>query len=258
MSIQNKKKLNKLQMLLPEGAIVPSKWLQDKGYSRQLLYRYVKNKWLKSVGSGAYSRQTTEITWQGLISSLQQVSGKTCHVGAETALNLQGFAHYLRLKGEKQIFIFTASTVPYWVKNVPLDGSLRFVRKRLFVNEQESIGLTEIPSPVKNWPLILSTPERAVMESLLFVKDTHSFTFAAELMEGLTTLRPQIVNSLLKNCKHIGVKRLFMFLAEYYNHPWLGKTEKGSLDLGHGQRAVVTGGRLNKKYLITVPEKFHD
>ena len=187
---------------------------------------------------------------------MQQVNRKSLHVGAETALNLQGFAHYLRLKREKQIFVFTESPVPSWVKSVPLDSSLQFVHKKLFI-KQEITGLTKMPSPIKNWQLILSTPERAILEALLFVKDTYSFTFAAELMEGLTTLRPQIVASLLKRCKHIGVKRLFMFLAEYYNHPWLGKIEKQSLELGHGQRVIVTGGKLDKKYLITVPEKFH-
>jgi len=257
MSIQKNDKLNQLQILLPEEAIVSSRWLQDRGYSRQLLYRYVKSNWLKSVGGGNYSRQTTEITWQGLIASLQQINKNSLHVGAETALNLQGFAHYLRLKGEKQIFVFTESPAPSWVKSVPLDNSLQFIHKQLFA-KQEKTGLTKIPSPVKNWPLILSTPERAILESLLFVKDAHSFTFAAELMEGLTILRPRIVNALLKNCKHIGVKRLFMFLAEYHNHPWFNKIEKQSLELGHGQRAIIAGGKLNKKYLITVPEKFHD
>jgi hypothetical protein len=259
MSIQNKAKLNRLQLLLPEGAIVPSKWLQNRGYSRQLLHKYVKNGWLKSVGTGAYSRQTTEVTWQGLIASLQHVNGKTLHVGAETALNLQGYAHYLRLKGERQIFVFADSDTPAWVKNVFPDDYFMFIQKSLFINTKNRLALTKIPSPIKNWPLTISTTERAIMEVLLLVvtKDL-SFTFAAELMESLTTLRPKIVNELLLDCKHIGVKRLFMFLAEYYNQPWIKQIESKSLNLGAGKRMIVEGGKLDKKYLITVPEKFYD
>lgn len=259
MSIQNKEKLNRLQLLLPEGAIVPSKWLQNKDYSRQLLHKYVKNGWLKSVGTGAYSRQTTEVTWQGLIASLQHVNSETLHAGDETALNLQGYAHYLRLKGEKQVFVFADSDIPAWARNVFPNDYLKFIHKKPFIDTKSGLGLTKIPSPIKNWPLTISIPERAIMEVMLrVIQNDISFTFAAELMESLTTLRPKMVNKLLLNCKHIGVKRLFMFLAEYYNHPWIKQIKNKSLNFGEGKRMIVKGGKLDKKYLITVPEKFYD
>ncbi|MCK9266419.1 type IV toxin-antitoxin system AbiEi family antitoxin [bacterium] len=260
MSIQNREKLNNLQLLLPEGAMVSSKWLQNKGYSRQLLHKYVKNGWLKLVGNGAYTRQTTEVTWQGLVASLQHVNDdKNLHIGAETALNLHGYSHYLRLKGEKQIFVFIDSNIPAWIKNVLPNDYLKFMRKNLFSKTKNRLGLVTISSPIKNWSLTISTAERAIMEMLLLVvtKDI-SFTFAAELMESLTTLRPKTVNELLLNCKHIGVKRLFMFLAEYYNQPWVKQIKNTSFNLGTGKRMIVKGGKLDKKYLITVPKEFYD
>ncbi|MCK5342511.1 MAG: type IV toxin-antitoxin system AbiEi family antitoxin domain-containing protein, partial [Candidatus Heimdallarchaeota archaeon] len=96
------------------------------------------------------------------------------------------------------------------------------------------------------------------LEVLLTVHDEFSFTFAAELMESLTTLRPNIVNELLQACSHVAVKRLFLFLAEFYQHSWFEKVIIGDVFLGKGKRSIVTRGKLNNKYLITVPEKFYD
>jgi hypothetical protein len=40
-------------------------------------------------------------------------------------------------------------------------------------------------------------------------------------MEGLNTLRPDLVQELLEKCSSVKVKRLFMHLAEQFQHPWL-------------------------------------
>ncbi len=37
-------------------------------------------------------------------------------------------------------------------------------------------------------------------------------------MEGLTTLRPRLIQSLLEQCRSVKVKRLFTVLAEACNH----------------------------------------
>jgi hypothetical protein len=84
-----------------------------------------------------------------------------------------------------------------------------------------------------------------------------SFSFAAELFEGLTTLRPAVVNALLKSCAHNKAKRLFLFLADYYAYPWIKRVDMDAIDLGRGKRMVTRGGKLDKRYQITVPEGFH-
>jgi len=257
MKRQNREKINQLYLCLPENAVVPSKWLQYKGYSRQRIYNYVESGWLKSVGKGAYSRPTTEVSWQGLVASWQYIEGAVYHVSGETALSVQGFYHYLRLAGESQICLLGLSKVPSWVKNVTPDVPLRARYKQLFKDMPIDVGLVEMKSPIKDWQLKVSSPEMAMMEVAAFVKDEFSFTFAAELMEGLTTLRPNVVNQLLCACRHVVAKRLFLFLAEYYRHPWVEKIDKPAVDLGKGKRLVVDKGKLNKTYLMTVPEKFN-
>ncbi len=101
----------------------------------------------------------------------------------------------------------------------------------------------------------LSTPERAIMEVLYGVPKEESYEEAKLLMEGLTTLRPRLVQMLLESCVSIKVKRLFMVLAESCGHTWVKKLDLSKVDFGKGKRMLVRGGRFDSKYNITVPEK---
>lgn len=257
MDLLKKNKLNTLQGLLPEGAVVPSHWLQRQGYSKQLIYKYVRSGWLVNVGPGAYCRPGTELSWQSAVASWQQVMVNAWHVGGETALYLQGHAHYLPLGGQAHVHLYGQGTVPGWVKGVSLGTELVFHARRLFAKEAVMMSLNTWPSPIKKWPLTISEPERAMLEILPEVHDEFSFTHAAELMQGLTTLRPRMVMDLLLACTHIKVKRLFLFLAAYYQHPWLDKVDVQQIDIGKGNRSIVQGGKLDMTYFITVPGAFY-
>jgi Transcriptional regulator, AbiEi antitoxin, Type IV TA system len=75
------------------------------------------------------------------------------------------------------------------------------------------------------------------------------------LMEGLVSLRPRLLQSLLAACNSIKVRRLFLYLAEQHHHSWFQRLNVDALDLGKGNRAITPGGRLDPKYLITVPAR---
>jgi hypothetical protein len=49
------------------------------------------------------------------------------------------------------------------------------------------------------------------------------------------------------------VKRLFLLLAEECRHAWVRRVAIDSIDLGVGPRNLTPGGKLHKKYRITVP-----
>lgn len=264
MGLQNRNKINKLLGLLPEGVAVPSKWLADQGYSRQLVRKYVQSKWLQSLGRGVYARPQTVLNWQGLVLGIQQFAHCPFHVGGTTALNLQGYAHYLPLgknnKASSEIIHLwgqgkVPAKVPAWVKAVALAETLQFHSRQLFDESVQDVGFELIPAGVRNFQLQVSAPERAIMEVLYDVQgDEHSFTHALELFEGLTSLRPKRVNTLLQHCRSIKVKRLFLFMADQFSYPWITRIEKNQLQLGSGKRVIVKGGKLDKQYLITVPE----
>jgi hypothetical protein len=60
---------------------------------------------------------------------------------------------------------------------------------------------------------------------------------------------------LLEKCTSVKVKRLFLHLAELHRHPWVRQLDPTKVDLGSGKRALVPGGKLDPKYLITVPTR---
>jgi hypothetical protein len=105
-----------------------------------------------------------------------------------------------------------------------------------------------------DWPLTLSTSERAVLELLDELPDRESFHQADKLMEGLANLSPRRLQKLLEDCRSVKVKRLFFFFADRHAHAWLKRLERKRIDLGKGKRMLVRGGKLDSKYEITVPE----
>ena len=58
---------------------------------------------------------------------------------------------------------------------------------------------------------------------------------------------------LLSDCKSIKVKRLFFWFAERHRFTWLPQIDQTKVNLGKGKRMLVKGGKLDPKYLITVP-----
>jgi hypothetical protein len=102
--------------------------------------------------------------------------------------------------------------------------------------------------------LTVSTPERAMLEVLDGVPRVADFDEARQLMEGLPTLRPKLVQQLLEACTSVKAKRLFLHLADATGMPWRAALDEARIDLGTGKRQVVAGGRLDARYGITVPK----
>jgi hypothetical protein len=66
----------------------------------------------------------------------------------------------------------------------------------------------------------VSAPERAALEFLQHLTlDAAGYEHANLVFEGLGTLRPDVVCSLLEACASVKVKRLFLHLAEKQAHP---------------------------------------
>jgi len=254
MNLQNDIKIKQLYQMLPDGVVAPASWLAEQGYSMQLLYQYTKSGWLKKTSRGSYIRGDTNPSWQGAVLGLQKLSHEPFHIGGVTALNLQGYAHYLPLNNSQIIYLYGTQKLPAWFKNIKLEQEFYVMKKPYF----ETLGLKSIPSNIKDWEMVVSSPERAIMELLYQIKpDGLSFEFVAEIFEGLTTLRPSLVNELLNMCENIRVKRLFLFLKSYFNHPWAKHIKTDGLELGTGRMQIVKNGVFDNEFLITVPKEYH-
>jgi hypothetical protein len=257
MSLQNGIGIKQLTHLLPEGVAASSTWLAANGYSRQLVRKYVISGWLEPLCRGAYARSGHPVGWEGVLLGLHRLGGVSCHVGGLSALNRQGMAHYLPLGGEHRIQVMSSGKPPAWVTSVELPQELVFDTRSLFAEDARGKGLIPWATGIRDWTLSISGPERAIMEMLNDLDGSgHNFEHAAQVFEGLTILRPEVANDLLAACRSIKVKRLFLFLATHFDYPWAKRLNTATLNLGRGNRQVVKGGRLDKRYQITIPEDF--
>lgn len=268
MTRQKRASLNRLERDLPEGLVVDAAWLAEKGYSTALRSQYVAAGWLHQPARRVYQRRDAPLTWQAVVVSLQTLLAHDLVVGGRSALELQGYAHYLQ-QSASTLYLYGARKPPTWIDNLPLDSKFVFRNDAVLFTtgrasaaphtlemrgEPHDDSLVVEPWGQYGWPLLISGPERAILELLDELPDHESFHNADMLMEGLTTLRPRKVQKLLADCRSVKVKRLFFFFAERHKHSWLRHIDKKTVDLGSGKRMLVKGGRLDSKYLITVPK----
>lgn len=264
MSEQNIGKLNRLLAELVDTRLVSSRWLRAHGYSSSLIVRYVASGWLVSPARGLYMRKSGRLQWEGVVRSLQVGEGISLHVGGRFALTLQGYEHYLRLGDAGTITLYGPNGPPGWVEKLPLKERFEFQGKGPFdpsvlrfseMSEKMLLeqGLTWLRANAGVDALVCSTPERAILELCDGVSGPALVYEADALMQAMTTLRPQRVGMLLRHCRSIKAKRLFLALAERHRHAWLSHVPLDGVDLGRGKRALVPGGHLHPTYQITLP-----
>ncbi|NQU56570.1 MAG: type IV toxin-antitoxin system AbiEi family antitoxin [Rhodospirillales bacterium] len=278
MTVEKKRKLNQLLRELPEGLLVDTAWLEGKDCSHSLRGYYIKSGWLEQPARGVYRRPAGKLLWQHVVISLQTLLERPILVGGRTALELHGFTHYLSQEGQREVHLYGDEKAPGWLFKLPLNTRFVFHNaKRLFRNEPITRGLGSLSWNLKNdeyqntdplhgksfmqqpwgqwdWPLTLSSPERAVLELMDELPKRESFHQVDMLMEGLTSLSPRRLSKLIADCRNVKVKRLFLWFADRHQHAWFKRLDLDNVDLGRGKRQVAVGGRYDSKYQITVPE----
>ena len=251
MDVHKLSKLNNLLRNWPFGTVAVQPWLKKMKIYRQLIYRYEQYKWVERIGSGAFIRGGDKVSWIGGLYAIQKHLKKNIHIGGKTALELHGYGHFLRMGHEVPVFLYgpPGEKLPKWYIKYKWDARVvlnlvdLFPKKRDFALTQKSMG---------SFDITLSSPERAMMEALHLVPHEQSFEEAELLMGGLGALRPIVVQRLLEHCRSIKVKRLFMYLSEKCEHPWVSEIILSKIELGSGNRMIVRNGKLNAKYKITV------
>ncbi len=278
MTIHKGGKLNQLERLLPEGLLVDAAWLEKQGYTRSLRHQYVSAGWLEQPVRGVYHRQRSISSWEQIVISLQALLRYPVSVGGRSALELQGYAHYLPASPDiRTIHLYTEKKLPGWLSKLP--GNAHFIshnRSRflspihqdadaLTLDDAGSgTDLTSLPGELLimpwgqwKWPLVISSPERAILELMDELPQNESFHQVDMIMEGLVNLRPRRLQGLLEDARSVKVKRLFFFFADRHQHKWLSHLNREKVSLGSGKRVVFKGGKLDPKYHITVPEELN-
>ncbi|MFC4538332.1 type IV toxin-antitoxin system AbiEi family antitoxin domain-containing protein [Chromohalobacter sarecensis] len=265
MSEQKNQKINRLLASLGDSELVSSRWLQAHGYSRSLVARYVASGWLASPARGVYQRKGGRLQWQGVMRSLQQREGLPLYVGGRFALAMHGHEHYLRLGEAATVTLYGPVRPPGWLDELALPERFVFCGKPPFdwplphfTVEMQSDALREQGLEWNEMlagaePFVCSTPERAILELCDGPSGAALVYEADALMQSLATLRPKRVAGLLRHCRSIKAKRLFLALADRYQHAWLRRVPLDRVGLGSGKRVLMPGGRLHPTYQITLP-----
>ena len=254
MDRQNGSIINNLLRSWPKNTVAVSTWLDEQGVYRQLAGTYVKSGWIERLGQGAFKRVGENVDWSGGLYTLQTQLNMSVHPAGITALQLQGNAHYLpaRLKQSKIVLFGSKNEkLPKWFKGYTWDVAVRYVMTGLF-GRYTGLGLTTYNSG--NYEIKISSSERAAIELCYDVPIRESFDELDQIMSGLTTLRPRIVQELLEKCGSVKTKRLFMYLAEKHNHAWVKKLNLEKVNFGTGKRSLCNNGHYNSKYKIVVPK----
>ena len=264
MSTEKAGKLQSVLNAVPNGYLVDAKWLTQNGIAYETFRDYVNRGWLTRVAQGVFQRPDgsslaeDRIEWKVCLFSLQHIMKRNLHVGGMSALAEQGYSHYLVLGESAPVWVYGAD-IPNWLKRLPLNGKVITRKPALFGDASLGISQTSMTKDVmapNGWQLIMSTPERAILEAIDELPESESFHNLDMIFEGLTTLRPRLLTELLNNCRKIKTKRLFFVFADKHNHAWNKQLDAADFDLGKGDRALIKGGRIHPRYRIMVPKGF--
>jgi hypothetical protein len=128
---------------------------------------------------------TSETDWQAVLLSLQLILEKDVHLGGLSALETYGHVHYFSLGGPSRIYLY--GDVPSCLRRLPLN--VQFVVKTISLFGTDTLGIesTEKSSGQRTgpgggpllrpwqWPMRISSPERAILEALDDLPDQGSF-----------------------------------------------------------------------------------
>jgi hypothetical protein len=268
MGEQKAHKLRWLSQQLPEGVVVDAAWLTKNGFPANLRNKYVAAGWLDHPAPRVFRRRQGPISWQQVVISLQTLLELDVIVGGRTALDLHGHSHYLE-QATTAVYLYGPSRLPTWLKALVPDVKFFHRDDRKIFNREiastdphslipratqpRSNSIATLPWGQWEWPLLMSTPERAILELMYELPSRDSFHNADVLMQGLSSLSPRRLQTLLEDCISVKVKRLFFFFADRHQHAWLRRLDRKRIDLGRGSRKIVRQGQYDRVHKITVP-----
>lgn len=248
-------KINWLVSHASPGDLVLQQWLTENGISYSLAQKYARSGWLKKLAAGVYYRpnakEGVQPEWVDALHALATQLHYPAHLAGLSSLAHQGLSHYLQL-GKEQVWLGVKSkqSLPKWFREFPNQNWFYCGNHKLEVIPEKDLKVIA----VKGHELKASCPELAAYEVVDAIGKQISFEHAAELFQGLVNLSPRRVQSLLERSRSVQTNRVYLFLSHYHGHQWAQRIDETRISLGSGKRQVVTHGRLDERYQITVPE----
>ena len=232
-----------LQNTVPRGAPFDTRTLKELGISSALASYYTKNGWIKRLGRGVFCFPNDRWNQEFCIKLLGGAFDGL-HVGGKTALAWQGYRHNIATRERIVLWGKDRARLPAWFT---AEFPARYVSKQLFSSALPAgFGLQPLPEQ-PNGPLV-SVPERALLELLSEIGQAEGIEEARNICETLTSLRRDVLSTLLQNCESIKVSRLCVKWAKELGLSWAEaarEAARNNLGLGRWSGRLRDGSKLN-------------
>lgn len=230
---------------VPRGTPLGVAELEAQGLTSKQAARYAQGGWLKRLGHGVYSLPGDQLDRDACLAWMASII-PGLHVAGKTALAWRGVRHNLAFQQRLSLWGNQPAKLPAWFTSA---FPATYQTTHLFDDTMPpTLGLAPLPAGRED--VLVSTPERALLELLSDVGKGQGLEEARHLVEGARTLRMTVLEELLGHLQRIKVARLAHALAEELELPWRTLAQQHSARLGGGLRWVTTtpsGERLDLK-----------
>jgi hypothetical protein len=230
---------------VPRGTPLGVAELHARGLTSKQAARYAQDGWLKRLGHGVYALPADQLDRDACLAWLASVI-PGLHVAGKTALAWRGVRHNLAYQQRLGLWGNQPAKLPAWFTST---FPATYQTTHLFDDTMPSaLGLAPLPAGRED--VLVSTPERALLELLSDVGKGQGLEEVRHLVESARTLRMAVLEELLGHLKRIKVARLAHALAEELELPWRTLAQQHSARLGGGLRWVTvtpSGERLDLK-----------
>jgi hypothetical protein len=217
------KSIKTLQGAIPRGTPFDSRQLRKVGVSPALAHHYLKSDWLARLGRGVFMFPNDTLRREDSLKFLSRhVEG--FHVGGKTALAWRGIRHNLPAREPISLWGEGKLVLPAWFTG---RFTARYTARKLF-SPKLPRGFCLRPLPETPDGVLVSEPERALLEMLSEVGVHQGVEEARNIMEGIRSLRIDTLAKLLINCQRVKVRMLCVGWAKELNLPWAGAARKAA------------------------------
>ena len=208
--------------------------LQALGLPSTAAARLAQSGWLKRLGRGVYQVPNGKLDMNKALAYLS-LEVPQLHVGGKTALAWRGTRHNLAHQERLNLWGLKAGRLPAWFTNL---FNVTYQSTRIFDNALPP-GFGLAPLPAGHPKVMVSVPERALLELFSDTGKLQSLEEMLNIAESVRHLRPDVLETLLAHTTRVKVVRLAKTLAESLELPWLEVAKKHNERLGSSSRWIA-------------------
>lgn len=201
----------------PRGEPRSTSELTAHGVSPSRASALARSGWLDHLARGIYKLPGDTVDRDASLALLSRdIPG--LHVGGKSALDLRGVRHNVGLKASLTLWGDHPAHLPAWFTS--LFPSTYRATALFDPDLPTAMGLQPLPNGRPD--VLVSVPERALLELLSDVGKGQSLAEARSIVDGLGGLRVNVLDELLSHTNRVKVLRLAEALGTAAGQPWAG------------------------------------